>query len=65
MIQWLATFHWVRDGVRVRVYTIERVCQPCCRKSGKVPSLKAATLGRRKTTRASVVACAVFNIFAS
>ena len=37
-IQWLVVaFHRVR--VRVRVHTIQRVCQPCCRQSGKVPSL--------------------------
>ena len=30
----MVAFHWVR----VRVYILERVCQPFSRKSGKVPS---------------------------
>ena len=39
-LHWLVVaFHWVR----VRVYIFQRVCQPCCRKSGKVP-LRLSTL---------------------
>ena len=34
----VGVLHWVRVRVRVTVYIIERICQPCCRKSSKVPS---------------------------
>ena len=39
MIQWLVAFNWVRTRARAKVYIFYRVCQACCRKSGKVPSL--------------------------
>ena len=36
-VLWLVVaFHWVRDRVRARVYTIESVCQPMLSKKWEV-----------------------------